>query len=85
MKGKKTGGRKRGTQNKVTVAVKTALQNAFSAVGGQKALANWAEANPTEFYKLWAKLLPQEITGADGKPLTTPVPITVYLPKNDRD
>jgi hypothetical protein len=38
-KGKKTGGRKKGSTNKVTVAVKDALTQAFSLMGGVKALA----------------------------------------------
>lgn len=62
-------GRKKGVPNKTTVAVKEALALAFEGVGGVPALKVWAEEHPTEFYKLWAKLLPTEITGKDGKPL----------------
>lgn len=67
-KGYKTGGRKKGTPNKATVEVKTALQQAFEHRGGIAALVSWADENPTEFYKLWAKLLPNEIKAELGGP-----------------
>ena len=57
----KTGGRKPGTKNKRTETVKDALEQAFSGIGGAKALAEWAADNQTEFYKLWGKLLPRDI------------------------
>lgn len=57
----KTGGRKKGVPNKTTVAVKDALNTAFTGVGGADGLVTWAQANPTEFYKLWVKMLPTEI------------------------
>jgi hypothetical protein len=30
---------------------------------------NWAESEPTEFYKLAAKLIPLQISGDDGGPI----------------
>jgi hypothetical protein len=73
-KGKKTGGRKKGSTNKVTVAVKDALTQAFSLMGGVKALAAWGKDNPELFYPIWSKLLPQEVkaehTGPDGGPIS---------------
>lgn len=55
-------GRKPGTLNKTTASVKNALIEAFERRGGVESLASWAEGEPAEFYKLWAKLLPQELT-----------------------
>jgi hypothetical protein len=71
-KGKKTGGRKKNTPNKTTSAVKEALSLAFDKVGGVASLAAWARDNQTEFYKLWVKMLPQELqhSDPDGQPLT---------------
>lgn len=68
-------GRPKGTQNKTTAAVKEALTLAFNGIGGVPALVKWAKAaeNRGEFYKLWAKMLPQELTGADGAALTITV------------
>lgn len=59
--GAKTGGRIKGTPNKLTRAGREAFERAFRGIGGQKALAAWAKENRTDFYKLYARLLPQEI------------------------
>jgi len=34
---------------------------AFNRIGGHHALAEWAEANRTEFYKLYARLIPMQL------------------------
>lgn len=39
-------------------AVVKAFQDSFELIGGVPRLAIWADANPTEFYKLYARLLP---------------------------
>ena len=56
-------GRKPGSVNKTTAAVKEALMTAFDDIGGIDALAVWAKENQDKFYPIWAKLLPQEIKG----------------------
>lgn len=53
-------GRPKGAQNKTTVAVKDALTEAFAGLGGVAHLQSWANDNPTEFYRIWSKLLPTE-------------------------
>jgi hypothetical protein len=81
----KTGGRVKGTPNKVGVEVKAALERAFKDIGGHAALARWARNNQTEFYKLWTKLLPKDINATvDGK-LHVGGQVTIYLPDNGRD
>lgn len=58
------GGRKAGTPNKLTKTVREAFEATFNEMQqgkGPETLANWAKENPTEFYKLAAKLIPQEI------------------------
>lgn len=62
-------GREKGVPNKTTVAVKAALTAAFEELGGVPALVKWGKENETEFYKLWAKLLPTEVTGPGGGPI----------------
>lgn len=59
-KGKKTGGRQKGSANKITTSVKEALIEAFRLRGGVPALKAWADENPTAFYGLWGRMLPQE-------------------------
>lgn len=70
-------GRVKGVPNKTTVAVKQALAAAFDELGGVAALAEWARGNPDDFYKLWVKLLPTEVSGPDGGPIMTNGAITV--------
>lgn len=79
----KTGGRKPGSMNKVTVEVKTALEQAFDQLGGVPALVTWGKTNPSEFYKLWARMLPKEIKAeveTDAKGV-----VVVYLPDDGRE
>jgi len=65
-RGTKTGGRKAGTPNKRTAAVKEALEEAFCRLGDVPALVKWAKANPTAFYGLWVKTLPQQLKAEVG-------------------
>lgn len=64
-----TAGRPKGSQNKVTLSVKQALTDAFDCLGGVTALVRWARLNQTDFYKLWTRLLPLQISGPDGGPI----------------
>lgn len=63
-KGHKTGGRTRGTPNKLTAAFKEAVLLAYDSIGGDAAFATWAQKNQTDFYKIAARLLPQEMRHA---------------------
>jgi hypothetical protein len=63
-KGKKTGGRRPGSQNKATRAFKEMVVKCLGDIGGSKALAEWARENRTEFYKIAARLIPTEVSGA---------------------
>ena len=60
-KGKRFGGRQKGTPNKTTAKVKEAMELAFEGIGGVPALIKWADGNKTEFYKLFVKLLPVQV------------------------
>jgi hypothetical protein len=64
--GTKTGGRKKGTPNKLTRDVKEAIISAFATVGGEKYLVKVAGENPAVFCQLLSKVLPTQVTGADG-------------------
>ena len=61
-KGRKTGGPTHGTRNKLTVKAKEAFELAFDDLGGAGGLAAWGEANPTDFYRLFARLIPHDVT-----------------------
>ena len=51
---------RKGVENATTAQCKNALQQAFMQLGGVKGLVEWGQANQTEFYKLWSKLIPAE-------------------------
>ncbi len=57
----KFGGRKRGTKNKFTVSAKKAFEEAFDELGGAEGLTKWAIDNQTDFYKLYARLIPVDV------------------------
>ena len=69
MKGRKTGGRVKGVPNRLTQSAREAFQLAFRATGGAQGLATWAADNRTEFYKLFARLIPIEVAGEGGGPV----------------
>jgi len=62
-------GRLPGFPNKTTVSVKAALEAAFNGLGGVPALIAWAEKEPAEFYRLWGKLLPRNVSIEGGAQL----------------
>jgi hypothetical protein len=64
-KGKKTGGRKAGTPNKVTGALKDMILGALDNAGGMAYLEAQAQQNPNAFLTLVGKVLPLQL-GADG-------------------
>jgi len=55
--------------NRVTLSVRSALEAAFQGLGGVPALIAWAEKEPAEFYRLWGKLLPRNVTLEGGAQL----------------
>lgn len=69
--GERRGGRQKGTPNKLTRSVKQAFEDAFVTMQDDPVtkLEAWGKANPTDFYKLAARLIPAEITGQGGGPL----------------
>ena len=55
------------------------IEAVFRKIGGQVAMAKWAKDNQTEFYRLYARLLPHEVTGANGGPIATSIAVVVCL------
>jgi hypothetical protein len=74
MRGKKTGGRKRGTPNKTTRLARDAIEQAAAGLGGAERLAEWAKEKPENESAFWTRvyprLLPVQVhaSGPDGKP-----------------
>ena len=68
-KGAKTGGRAKGTPNKITRTVRETVLSVFTDLQSDpKAnLMAWAKKEPTEFYRIASKLIPTELTGSVKK------------------
>lgn len=61
MKGQKTGGRVKGTPNKVTGDIKQMIRDALSEVGGVDYLKTQAKSNPTAFLGLIKSIVPRDV------------------------
>ena len=59
--GKKYGGRTKGTPNKLSGQAAENVVAVFTRLGGTAAMAEWAKKNQTEFYRLYARLMPKQI------------------------
>ena len=75
-------GRPKGSLNKTTRAFKTALLEAFNALGGTHGLTAWGKRHPTAFYQICARLIPHEVIGpgADGEHVIKTI---VHYPATD--
>jgi hypothetical protein len=67
--GERPVGRARGTQNKLTLSVKEAIERAFDNLGGASYLEHVGKTDPRTFCALLSKLLPTKLANADGSPL----------------
>lgn len=71
-KGNKLGGRPKGSKNRITNDVRQAFHKVYDEMGkdfeddkgnpkpltGHEAMLLWARGNPTEFYRLYGKMIP---------------------------
>ena len=74
----KVGGREKGTPNKFTATVKQVLTDTFNELQNDKEvnLKKWGKDNPTEFYKLCAKLIPAAVdVTTQGEKITTEIKV----------
>ena len=51
---------RKGIPNKIGAQVKENVVAVFNRLGGTAEMANWAARHKTEFYRLYARLLPTE-------------------------
>ncbi len=63
--------------------VVTAFNDAFELMGGIPRLAIWAHEHPTEFYKLYSRLLPSQSSSALGE--TNEMVIKHVIPRGPLD
>jgi len=65
-------GRPKGVPNKVSGNAKENIQAVFLRLGGTSRMAEWAEENPTDFYKIYSRLIPTDVklSGDAENPIT---------------
>lgn len=56
-----------GAKNKISGQAKENIQAVFVRLGSTAAMAEWARENKTDFYKIYARLLPIEGPGDEGE------------------
>lgn len=81
----KTGGRKKGTTNKLTADVKAMVLAALDQAGGVAYLLTQAQSNPNAFLTLVGKVLPMQVTGDPDNPLHTVTRIELVAGGNGTD
>lgn len=67
--GRKTGGRQKGSLNKVTAQLKDTILQALDEAGGVDYLKQTAIDHPAAFLTLVGKVLPLQVTGEGGGPM----------------
>jgi hypothetical protein len=71
-RGVKTGGRQKGTPNKLNAAAKDAIAIAAEQLGGTDRIVAWAKEDPLNERAFWTqvypKLLPLQVSGEGGGP-----------------
>jgi len=82
----KTGGRLKGTPNKVTTLAKDAIAAAAERLGGINRLVEWVRADPANERVFWGtiytKLLPLQVSGDPGAPLISKI-IVAWQPSSE--
>jgi hypothetical protein len=73
----KYGGRKKGTPNKNTVAIKTMMFQALDNAGGVKYLERVAKDHPGAFCTLLGKCIPTNVVSEDGSMSPPPTVVKV--------
>ena len=63
----KTGGRRKGTPNKTTAALKDMVLGALNRAGGEDYLLQQADQEPKAFMALLGRVLPMQVQGTGDK------------------
>jgi hypothetical protein len=80
--GRKTGGRRKGSRNKLTTALKDMILTALANKGGVEYLEKQADQNPTAFLTLVGKVLPLQVDAEHSGEVVAKV---VFKGLNDAD
>jgi hypothetical protein len=81
---KKTGGRQKGVQNKMSIMAREVIEQAAAELGGMERLVAWVREAPENERVFWStmytKLLPMQVVGYANNPVS----ITVSWKRPDR-
>lgn len=80
MKGRKTGGRVKGTPNKITAALKDIILQALANAGGVDYLTEQAAKNPHAFMALVGRVLPMQLKEGGDEPMMPKAVIHEHRP-----
>jgi hypothetical protein len=83
--GRKTGGRQKGSPNKLTKQLKDMILEALDESGGIEYLKQTAIDHPVAFLTLVGKVLPLQVTGEGGGPVETVTRIELVPMSNALD
>jgi hypothetical protein len=78
--GHKTGGRKKGSRNKLPAQVKEMVIEALSRAGGVDYLHTQSAENPTAFMTLIGKVIPLQVGGDPDNPVIHEIRRTYVSP-----
>jgi hypothetical protein len=81
-KGQKFGGRKKGTPNKLTAALKDIILQALADAGGVQYLTAQAASNPAAFMALVGRVLPLQVNDGGDDPRVPVRVVHEYHPDN---
>lgn len=79
----KTGGRQKGTTNKLTADVKAMVLSALDRAGGVDYLLTQAQSNPNAFLTLVGKVLPMQVQGDPDNPVVTRIELVAMRAGQD--
>ena len=77
----KTGGRQKGTPNKINAGLKEMILGALDEAGGVKYLVAQAHDKPQAFLALVGRVLPMTIAGDPNAPLLNGITVTLVQPE----
>ncbi len=63
-------GRAKGVPNKLSSTAKENIIAVFTRLNGTAGMARWAKKHQTDFYRIYARLLPVEMEGSLNIPVT---------------
>lgn len=82
---KRPPGRKAGVKNKMSATARENVIAVFTRIGGTAHMAEWARENPSDFYRMYSRMIPQEVKATiDPDANTINVAVSFIDPSRDK-